>query len=195
LSDAGTSIEELDALLDWGCGCGRVLRHWSRLPDTSVNGCDINPRMVGWCNANLEFAHVERNELSPPFPYADSAFDLVYAFSVITHLSEELQHEWVRECLRVLKPEGLLLFSTLGEHYASLDRLNESERRAFANDEVVVLYSGSPGTSLCSAYHPAGYVRERLGADFDPVLFRAAADDGKHDLHLFRKPVAVTSHR
>jgi SAM-dependent methyltransferase len=191
LSDAGTSIEETDALLDWGCGCGRVLRHWSQLPKTSVQGCDINPKMVEWCNANLAFAAVEQNELSPPFPYDESTFDLVYAFSVITHLSARLQHEWVRECFRVLKPKGLLLFSTLGEHYASLDRLNDSERQAFANGEVVVLYEGSPGTSLCSAYHPVGYVRERLAADFEPVLFRPAADDGKHDLHLFRKPAVV----
>jgi SAM-dependent methyltransferase len=191
LSDAGSAIEEIDALLDWGCGCGRVLRHWSRLSKTRVHGCDINPKMVEWCNANLAFANVDQNELSPPFPYGDSTFDLVYAFSVITHLSEQLQHDWVRECLRVLKPEGLLLFSTLGEHYASLDRLNKAELQAFENDEVVVLYDGSPGTSLCSAYHPVRYVRERLAVDFEPAAFRPAGDDGKHDLHLFRKPAAV----
>jgi SAM-dependent methyltransferase len=160
-----------------------------------VHGCDINAKMVDWCNANLPFARVTRNDLAPPFPYAESSFDLVYAFSVITHLSEPLQHEWVRECFRVLKPDGYLLFSTLGEHYASLDRLNESERQSFANDEVVVLYDGSPGTSLCSAYHPPRYVHERLAQEFELVLFRPAADDGKHDLHLFRKPSAVASER
>jgi SAM-dependent methyltransferase len=188
LREDGRSVEDLDAILDWGCGCGRVLRHWSRLDRTNVFGCDINPKMVEWCNGNLPFAYVDLNDLSPPLPYPDSSFALVYAFSVITHLPEEMQHAWIAECLRVLKPEGHLLFSTLGEYYLSLERLTESERRDFRNGNLVVLYGRSAGTSLCSAYHPPEYVHRTLGADFDLIAFRPAADDGRHDLHLFRKP-------
>jgi SAM-dependent methyltransferase len=188
LRESGSAIEDLDAILDWGCGCGRVLRHWSGLSSTDVFGCDINPKMVDWCDAHLDFAAVSVNRLTPPFPYREATFDLVYAFSVITHLSEELQHEWVRECLRVLRPEGYLLFSTLGEHYVALDRLTESERRSFSNGDIVVLYDQSSGTSLCSAYHPPEYVRAKLAADFELVSFRPAADHGRHDLHLFRRP-------
>jgi SAM-dependent methyltransferase len=182
----GTSVPELDAILDWGCGCGRVLRHWIDLPPERVHGCDIDPRMVAWCTANLPF-DVVRTELAPPLPYADGTFGLVYAFSVFTHLSEELQHAWIRESIRVLRPGGLLLLSTLGEHYASLDRLSESERRRFANGELVVLYERSAGTSLCSAYHPPTYVHETLARGFDVAAFRPAGDDGRHDIHLLRK--------
>jgi len=186
--EGGSSVEDLEAILDFGCGCGRVLRHWGELPRTRVFGCDIDPRMVQWCDANLPFAVVSVNDLAPPLPYADSAFDLVYAFSVFTHLSVQLQHAWMRDCLRVLRPDGWLLMSTLGVHYLSLKRLTESEEQAFRRGEVVVLYQHSAGSSLCSAYHPPDYVRERLGADFELVTFRPAADEGRHDLHLFRKP-------
>lgn len=186
----GTSVEELDALLDWGCGCGRVLRRWSDLPDTRVAGCDIDARMVGWCAQNLPFADVAVTGMSPPLPYGADAFDLVYAFSVFTHLTERLQHDWIAECRRVLRPGGYLLISTLGEHYASLDRLTSSELESFRSGNVVVLYERSAGTSLCSAYHPPEYVRERLAVGFDHVSFHAAADAGRHDLHLFRKTKA-----
>lgn len=197
LREDGTSIEELDAILDWGCGCGRVLRHWAQLPHTRVCGSDITPSMVNWCSANLPFAEITLNAIEPPLPYADSTFDLVYGFSVLTHLSETLQHAWVGECLRVLKPEGYLLVSTLGEYYASLDRLTESELRSFANGELVVLYERSAGTSLCSAYHPPAYVHRNLASGFDLVSFRPAAVDGRHDMHLLRKPAlhAVTTER
>jgi SAM-dependent methyltransferase len=188
LEENGTSIAELDAILDWGCGCGRILRHWSGLQRTSVCGCDINPKMAGWCNANLDFAEVAVNDISPPLPYADASFGLVYALSVLTHLPEDLQHAWAAECRRVLKPGGHLLFSTLGEHYLTLQRLTESERRSFEAGNVVVLYEGAPGTSLCSAYHPPAYVREQLAADFDTISFRPAAEDGRHDIYLVRKP-------
>ena len=144
--------------------------------------------MVMWCNENLAFAQVARNDISPPLPYGDASLDLVYALSVMTHLPEDLQHRWVRECRRVLKPGGRLLFSTMGEHYLTLQRLSEAERRAFEAGNLVVLYAGAPGTSLCSAYHPPAYVREQLAVDFDPVAFRAAAEDGRHDIHLLRKP-------
>jgi SAM-dependent methyltransferase len=195
LQENGSPVEELGALLDWGCGCGRVLRHWADLGGTQVSGCDINPRMVSWCNENLPFAQATVNELSPPLPYEDASFDLAYAFSVMTHLSEELQHAWIDECRRVLKPGGYFLFSTLGEYYVSRERLSEAERQSFADGNLVVLYERSAGTSLCSAYHPPQYVERELAGDLDVVTFRAAADDGRHDIHLLRKPTAIAAVR
>jgi len=191
LREQGAEIEDLGALLDWGCGCGRVLRQWSGLPGARVFGCDINPKMIQWCAANLDFAEVSVTELEPPLPYADSTFDLIYAFSVFTHLSEQLQQEWMSECLRVLRPGGYLLISTMGEYYLGLQRLSESEQQAFANGELVVLYERSAGTSLCSAYHPPEYVRTKLAADFEAVGFRPAVEGGRHDIHLLRKPARV----
>jgi hypothetical protein len=111
----------------------------------------------------------------------------VYAFSVFTHLSEELQHAWIGESHRILEPGGHLLLSTLGERYASLDRLTTEERDRFARGELVVLYERSAGTSLCSAYHPPEYVGEQLAQGFDVVAFRPAGDEGGHDIHLLRK--------
>jgi SAM-dependent methyltransferase len=180
-------VGEFEVLLDWGCGCGRVLRHWSDMPQTRVLGCDIDRRMVDWCNENLPFAEAAVNELSPPLPYADSTFGLVYAFSVMTHLSEELQRSWIEECGRVLRPGGYFVFSTLGEYYVSRNRLTDEERSRFDNGKLVVLYERSAGTSLCSAYHPPDYVREELAREFEYVTFRPAADDGRHDIHVLRK--------
>jgi SAM-dependent methyltransferase len=188
LREQGASVEGCSAILDWGCGCGRVLRHWARLEGPSIFGCDINPKMVAWCRANLSFADVTLNDVAPPLPHADSSFDLVYAFSVITHLTEELQQRWLAECRRILAPGGFLLVSTLGEYYLSRQRLTQAERESFLDGKVVVLYEGAPGTSLCSAYHPPRYVHEHLARDFDVVGFRPAADEGRHDIHLLRKP-------
>jgi SAM-dependent methyltransferase len=191
LREQGGDVTGMGALLDWGCGCGRILRHWADLTETRVCGCDINPQMVGWCQANLPFADVARTELSPPLPYADSSFGLVYALSVITHLPEELQHAWVRECFRVLRPGGYLLFSTLGAYYLSLQRLTHAEGQRLESGNLVVLYKESAGTSLCSAYHPESYVRDTLAGDFDVVSCRTATEDGRHDIYLLRKPTSA----
>jgi SAM-dependent methyltransferase len=144
--------------------------------------------MIEWCASNLPFAEVRVTDLEPPLPYADSSFGLVYAFSVFTHLSEDLQHAWIGESRRVLEPGGHLLLSTLGERYASLDRLTADERERFACGQIVVLYERSAGTSLCSAYHPPAYVQQSLARGFEVVAFRPAGDEGGHDIHLLRKP-------
>ena len=191
LREGGTTIEALGAILDWGCGCGRILRHWIELPpETRVCGCDINPKAVDWCRNHLDFAEVAVNELEPPLPYPQQSFDLVYALSVFTHLGEELQQAWMRECRRVLKPEGYLLFSTMGEYYANLERLTDSEREAFQNGHLVVLYERSVGTNVCSVYHPREYVDGTLAAGFEPVLFRPASF-GRQDVYLFRKTAVL----
>jgi SAM-dependent methyltransferase len=188
LHENDVEIEALRALLDFGCGCGRVLRHWSRLEGVRRCGCDIDAKMVDWCVESLPFVEVSRNELVPPLPYAASSFDLVHAFSVFTHLSEELQQAWIDECNRVLRAGGHLLISTLGEYYAARKRLTRSERESFDRGDLVVLYERAAGTSLCSAYHPPSYVREQLARGFDVVAFRPAAAEGGHDVHLLRKP-------
>jgi SAM-dependent methyltransferase len=191
LGEQGVRIEAVGPLLDFGCGCGRVLRHWADLEGTRRYGCDVTAKMVAWCADNLPFADVTVNRHSPPLPYDDDDFGLVYAFSVFTHLTEESQHEWMREIGRVLRPGGFLIVSTLGEHYLSLGRLTAPEQDRFRRGELVVLYERSSGTSLCSAYHPLEYVREKLAGEFEVIGFRPAADDGKHDVHLLRKRSAA----
>ena len=92
----------------------------------------------------------------------------------------------MHECRRVLKPGGYLLFSTMGEHFVALERLSDSERQAFRNGQLVVLYEGSVGTNVCSVYHPREYVDGTLAAELDHVLFRPAIF-GHQDMYLFRK--------
>jgi hypothetical protein len=88
----------------------------------------------------------------------------------------------------VLRAGGYFVFSTLGAYYLGLARLTDSERQEFEGGKLVVLYDESPGTSLCSAYHPPEYVRQTLAAKFEYLDFRPAVVDGQHDIHLLRKP-------
>jgi SAM-dependent methyltransferase len=162
------------------------------LPNTKVHGTDNNPALVDWSRRNLPFAKVEFNRLEPPLGYADASFELVYALSVFTHLTANLQHAWVEELSRVLKPGGHLLMSTHGERY--LGRLTTSERERFAAGELVVKDNiRSPGTNMCSAYHPVAYVRDQLARKLELASFIPAGARGNppQDLYILRKPRAA----
>ena len=82
----GTPIEEFGSMLDFGCGCGRVIRHWKDADVTTICGSDYNPLLVDWCRDNLGFAEFNVNELTPGLPHEDGRFDFIYALSVFTHL-------------------------------------------------------------------------------------------------------------
>ena len=47
-------LESMSSILDFGCGCGRVVRWWRDLPP-DVHGSDFNSTLVAWCRANLPF--------------------------------------------------------------------------------------------------------------------------------------------
>ena len=167
VSDAGTPIEAMSALLDFGCGSGRVARHWAGVEGPEIHGCDYNGELVAWCGGNLPFLHATRNELEPPTPYVADSFDLIYALSVFSHLSEPIQHAWAAEFHRILRPGGLLVISVLGERMR--ERLLPEEQWRFGRGELVVERPRMAGSNACTVYHPPRYVAETLLAGFADV--------------------------
>jgi SAM-dependent methyltransferase len=184
----GAPVETLTAILDFGCGCGRVTRRWAGLHGIRVSGSDRDERAIEWCRRNLPFAEFETNGLAPPLVFDDEAFDLVYALSVLTHLPEELQLLWLRELHRVLRPGGRLVVSTHGEHYAS--RLDAGERARFEAGELVVRWQEAAGSNLCAAYHPRSFVESTLlpaGFALADFVEEGAKGNPAQDLYLLRK--------
>ena len=166
-AESGTAVGSMQAVLDFGCGCGRVARHWAGVAGPEVYGCDYNPDLVAWCVGNLPHLRVTRNELTPPTPYVTGSFDLIYALSVFSHLDEALQRAWLAEYRRLLRPGGLLVLSVLGETLSY--RLDPGERGRFDRGEMVVQRPRRAGSNLCTVYHPDTYLRGSLLAEFDDV--------------------------
>ena len=190
----GAPLDRLGRMLDFGCGCGRVLRHWAGLDGPEIYGSDYNERLAGWCAAHLLFVTASVNRLEPPTGYADGQFDLVYAISVFTHLPHDLERGWIAELSRIVAPDGLLLLTTHGHSYA--DRLEPDERASYDAGEVVVRWPSVAGSNLCTTFHPEAYVRERLAPEFE--LLEHTPDGGtvgsrQQDLVVFRKPAPGTA--
>ena len=186
LARNGVDMNNLRALLDFGCGYGRVLRHWSNL-HAEIHGCDYNPGSIRWCRRNLRFARFEVNDIAPPLPYADRRFDFVYALSVLTHLPRPLLDPWMAELSRILEPGGHLLITTHGEAY--LGELSPEEQEQFRLGHPVVRNADVAGTNQCGVYFSEAYIRGTLGGGFDVVDFvpRGALGNPHQDLTLLRK--------
>ena len=189
LDRAGVPFNSVEAVLDFGCGCGRVLRRWHNL-DARVCGTDVNSSAVAWCRTHLPFAEVSVNAPVPPLMYGDASFDLVYGLSVLTHLSVESQFAWLDELRRVLRPGGYLLLTLHGE--SSVDKLREEERSTYANGDCVVRWVEGAGSNFCMTFHPPAFVRDRLASGWElaeHTLGGALGNPGQ-DLVLLRKPLS-----
>jgi len=183
----GTPIESLDAILDFGCGCGRVIRYWDGYADKRICGTDMNDYLVKACQRCVPFASISKNSLVATLDYPDQSFDLVYAFSVFTHLDLKAQKAWLDEFRRILRPRGILLLTVHGNAYA--ERLVGKELEDFNSGRPVVRLSQYPGGNLCVSFHPESYMRESLAEGFEIVdaVPEGAKGNPPQDLYMLRK--------
>jgi 2-polyprenyl-3-methyl-5-hydroxy-6-metoxy-1,4-benzoquinol methylase len=165
----GIEIDSLRTILDFGCGCGRVIRHVHALTGARLHGTDYNRQFIEWCKRKLRFAEFEINGLSPPLAYEKEQFDLIYALSVFTHLPESLQVAWMSELSRILRPGGYLLMTTHGECY--LPYMSKEEQECFRSGRLVAREAGSAGSNPFFTAHPLEYVRAHLSGDLAIVGF------------------------
>jgi SAM-dependent methyltransferase len=187
MRSVGAPLEAADRILDFGCGCGRVLRHWKAL-GSQIHGSDHYAPAVEWCRANLPFGFYSVNELEPPLNFDPDVFDLVYAISVFTHTAESLQRAWLEELARVLRPGGHLMLTTHG-NWCARAKLVREEWSRFAEGALVVRDEQGGGSNLCAAFHPANYVRENLSQGLIEAAFRRGSGNGfDQDIWIFRKP-------
>ncbi len=103
--------------LDFGCGAGRVLRHFAPEADRcEFHGCDIDEPAIAWAGKHLSppFNLFLSGEV-PPLKLPNASFDLIWATSVFTHLVHETWSRWMLELHRLLRPGGILMASYIGE--------------------------------------------------------------------------------
>jgi len=107
---AGRPLDDAK-ILDYGCGWGRLIRLMYRFTDPrNVYGCDPWDRSIELCRESRlagTFAISEYIPTRSPFP--DQKFELIYAFSVFTHLSARSGAAVMRVCRECIADNGLMV--------------------------------------------------------------------------------------
>jgi SAM-dependent methyltransferase len=102
-------------VLDFGCGAGRTLRHFlTEAERGDFWGADIDAASVEWLRANLcPPLNVVQNDPRPPLNLEHGTFDVIWALSVFTHLTD-YSLPWLVELHKLLAPGGLLIGTYMG---------------------------------------------------------------------------------
>ncbi|MFN8161838.1 MAG: class I SAM-dependent methyltransferase [Solirubrobacterales bacterium] len=108
-------------VLDFGCGPGRTLQEFG--PEARAGeiwGVDIDAGSIERVRRDL--CPPMRAEVcgpAPPLGFEDASFDLAWAISVFTHLTDH-SAAWLLELHRILKPGGYLIATYMGRFHSEI---------------------------------------------------------------------------
>ncbi len=196
-------------ILDLGCGAGRTLRHFlaeARLGE--FHGCDIDGPSIAWLAENMSPPlHVFRNDEAPPLELEDDSFDLIWAISVFTHISDYWS-AWLVELNRILRDGGILLATIAGPDtsraWAKVPRDlrgadGEPAREADRVGMNVLNYGRSWDEGGPTVFHSEWWIREHWGRAFDVIsveergVMLGPQWNGQGVVVLGKRAVAITA--
>ncbi len=166
---------ETPAILDWGCGTGRIIQHLHRQnPYALLYGADINEKMIAWNHQHIKDSYFSKITLQTPTEYPANYFDLVYGISVFTHLSASMQKDWIEEMSRILKPAAILLVTTHGSYFTN--QLLEAEKKQYHHKgfyEKVFQKNNQPvfGDRNYTVYETADFFENMIANNFNTVAY------------------------
>ena len=117
-------------LLDWGCGAGRLAIGVKHLIGdiAEYHGVDVQPELLNWAAENLSSEHYRftlvnaRNARYNPdgeptfeIPAAPGSVDVLYAYSVFSHMLTDDLAGYGATIARILAPEGRALLTAFVE--------------------------------------------------------------------------------
>jgi SAM-dependent methyltransferase len=113
-------------ILDFGCGYGRIIRlmYYFSSP-ARIWGLDPWEKSIELCRADGVLGQLAVSDYLPTaLPVGDTRFDLIYAFSVFTHLSERAATMALTTLRRYVARGGLFVITIRPkEYWDHLDRL------------------------------------------------------------------------
>ncbi len=113
LTMRGKTLLDVEHILDFGCGYGRVLRYLvQRVSPSRISACDLDPRAVQFCAREFGVQPViSKQELRA---VRLGSYDLIWMGSVLTHVDPWTAEEMLRVLLEHLTENGIIAFTTLG---------------------------------------------------------------------------------
>lgn len=200
LSDALVSVgkgwPDVSAVLDIGCGYGRIVRVLRQyVPARRIFVCDVIEEGAKF--TSQEFGVTAMPVLEKAAGEFDGKFDLAYALSVYTHTPDGFMARHVRLVSQSLRPGGLYVFTTQGPVSAgTAERYGQTwlDKAAVARDmnergfsfQQYPHYRSTYGMTWCNREYVQRVV-EQTDVGLDLISYAPAAHGGHQDVWVYQK--------
>jgi SAM-dependent methyltransferase len=184
----GVSLNEGKRVFEFGCGCGRLARHFLHA-GADYSGSDVDSELVKWSNSNLRDGAFTTNAYRPPLLHDDNSFDLCFAISVFTHIPVNEQRGWIDELCRITRPGGGVILS-----YLPLDEGSPEDTKSTTRTDVGIrrnwLGKNNAPSVYCNVYHTVRHIADNWTA---PLILNSTvplAIRSTQSLALLSKPLS-----
>jgi SAM-dependent methyltransferase len=191
LRQTGRNPEDL-TLLDFACGYGRITRFLASM-FKEVRCSDLDQSMLDFNRENFEVEGF-LSALSPDgVAWPEDQFDVVFSFSLFTHLPETTWDDWFWCLFDRVKPNGLFVVTT---RPATLARRSEGfgENDTFAftprNETRGRIDVDCYGSTTVSTAYVDSVIYKRPGTIERIALYPGGTMDLHQDTHIFRRKKA-----
>jgi SAM-dependent methyltransferase len=124
LREAGREWRDVRSCLEVGCGYGRIVRELRReIQPSAISVCDVIEEGARFAAAEFGVRRVPVVEAMGPT--YDESFDLIYLLSVYSHLPRHMIESNLARVSALLRPGGVLVFSTHGKQSAEMAEIYE----------------------------------------------------------------------
>lgn len=105
-------------VLDFGVGWGRLIRFFAHdVAPEGLFGVDPLESILEVARRCELPANLWRIDPMPPLDIESGTFDLIYAYSVFSHLNATAMDAWVSEFARALRPGGVAIVTTRSRRF------------------------------------------------------------------------------
>jgi len=196
----GCGLERESKVLDFGSCWGRITRFFMRdVLLENLYGIDVAEEFVAECRKLFRSENFESCNAMPPCQLDSGSIDLISAYSVFSHLSERAFLAWMQEFHRILRPGGILAFTTRSEVFLDycqslrnsdttltgypaalalvIPDISEARERYRAGEFLFATGQGLDGggprdeSFYGEAFVPEQYVRSKLSDRFEMLQF------------------------
>ncbi len=158
-------------ILDMGCAVGNSTLPWKKaFPDAEVHGIDV----AAPC---LRYAHARARDLDQAIHFSqqnaertdfdDESFDLVVSHLVLHETSKPAMTNILKECLRLLRPGGLMLHLDISRGTDLYDQFI-FQWETYNNNETFSAFL--TGADLPAIGEKAGFEGKKVSAESAPAL-------------------------
>lgn len=211
---ASYPLRRTSPVLDFGVGWGRIIRFFLNDVDASrLYGVDVDEAILQVARSTGVAGNLRAIAPNAPLDHPDGHFEVIYAFSVFSHLSEASATFWLDELMRVLKPGGTLVMTSTTDKFLELceacshkltDRNSYEEdyarmfadpadarRRYAAGEHVYAAVAGHAEVLEASNYGwaamPLAFVEKRIGPQAAWIHFTEATEALPQGVFAVRK--------